>query len=366
MGSDEHWIVEHTDETTAAPHWVWRRYVDVASWPEWNAGVARVRLTGPFQTGTTGELTPPGQGPLPFRIVSADENSGYVSQTDIADTVGLRTSVTLTALPGGGTRISSTAELVGPAARYFAESFGPALRDGLPRTVRALADIAALDAGRPAALIVLTSQDKLGDTGRSTGAYASEVADAWRVFTKAGYRIDVVSVRGGVAPLEAVDGHREFLEDTVVSARLDATATPGAVDPTQYAVVFFAGGHGAVWDFPDDKDLAEMTARCYDNGAVVAAVCHGGAALINVVGADGTPVIAGKRLAAFTNDEERAVGMIDIVPFLLADALVKRGAVHESAPSFLPHVVIDGRLVTGQNPASATGVAEAAVAAATR
>jgi uncharacterized protein YndB with AHSA1/START domain len=134
---------QHTSRTPAPPEVVWRLYSDVASWPRWNAAVARMRLDGPFAAGTTGELTPPGADPLPFRIVAASENEGYTSETDIAETVTLRTTSRLTALPEGGTEVSHHVELVGPAAEFFGQSFGPTLSAGVPRTAEAVAARAA-------------------------------------------------------------------------------------------------------------------------------------------------------------------------------------------------------------------------------
>ncbi|HEX6077278.1 MAG TPA: DJ-1/PfpI family protein [Micromonosporaceae bacterium] len=366
------WAVEHSEDTPATPEVVWHRYADIASWPEWNAAVGKVELSGPFATGSSGTLAPPGQGPLPFRVVEATVNQGYTSETDIAETVTLRSTNRLSPLPGGGTRITHRVELVGPAAEFFARSFGPVLSAGVPKTVEALAHIAAKDAARPPkrALLVLTSHDTLGDTGRSTGAYMSEVAEAWKVFSDSGYKVDLVSVQGGKPPLEAVNKQdpvqRAFLDNPRMSKLLADTPRPADVNPGHYAVVFVAGGHGAAWDLPNDKGLAELIREVYEWNGVISAVCHGPAGLLNVTLSDGSHLVAGKRVAAFTNDEERAVGMTDIVPFLLADALVERGARYDAAPSFIPHVVVDGRLVTGQNPASATDVAKAAVDAVTR
>lgn len=132
---------EHTADTSATAAQVWARYVDVATWSQWNAGVAAVSLDGPFAAGTTGTLTPPGGEPLPFRIVAAEPGRSYTSETNIAETVTLRSRSVLTPLPAGGTRISQHSELVGPAAGYFAASFGPALAAGVPRTVTALAGL---------------------------------------------------------------------------------------------------------------------------------------------------------------------------------------------------------------------------------
>lgn len=364
------WSVEHSAVTTAPPEAVWRRYRDVSTWPEWNGAAESVVLEQEFATGAHGTLTPPNQGPLPFRVVEATENVGYTSETSIADTVTLRLVSRLEPLPDGGTRITHRAELDGPAAQHFAHSFGPVLAAGVPRTLAALAEAAARDAGNHVrrALLVLTSTSEIGDTGRPTGAYMSEVAEAWCVFKDAGYRVEVVSVLGGKPPLEAVDQQnpvqRTFLDDPTMSRLMADTPRPADIDATQFDIVFVAGGHGAVWDLPHDKDVAGMLADAYQRGAVIAAVCHGPAAFLNVTLPDGTWLVSGRRVAAFTNDEERAVGMASTVPFLLADALVERGARHQAGPSFMPRVEIDGTLVTGQNPASATGVAEAAVAAA--
>lgn len=130
---------ESSADTTGPPGLVWAQYVDVSRWPEWNAAVERVELDGPFAAGATGSITPPGAGPLPFRITEATPGESYTSETDIADTVSLHSTSRLTALPGGGTRITQRSELVGPAAPYFAASFGPALSTGVPRTVSELA-----------------------------------------------------------------------------------------------------------------------------------------------------------------------------------------------------------------------------------
>lgn len=215
------------------------------------------------------------------------------------------------------------------------------------------------------ALIVLTSHDQLGDTGRSTGAYLPEVAEAWDVFSAAGYDVRLASVRGGRPPLEAVDTtdpvQQAFLGDPAMSAGLDTTPTLADIDPRRYSVVFLAGGHGTAWDFPGHAPLIGLIRTAWEEGGVVAAVCHGPAGLVDVTLSDGTYLVAGRRVAAFTDDEERAIGMTRVVPFLLSERLAERGAHHDRGPSFVEHVVTDGRLVTGQNPYSARGVAQAAL-----
>lgn len=216
-------------------------------------------------------------------------------------------------------------------------------------------------------LIVLTSHDSLGDTGRSTGFYVSEAAEPWKILTDAGIAVDLVSVRGGRPPMNGLDEsdpiQTEFLGDPRISATLADTPKPSDIDPTRYRAVLYAGGHGTMWDFPGNAELTAIAREVYESDGVVAAVCHGPAGLVDLTLSDGSYLVAGKRVAAFTNDEEAAVGLSDVVPFLLSDRLAERGAQLVPAATFTPNVVTDGRLVTGQNPQSAAGVAHAVVAA---
>jgi putative intracellular protease/amidase len=225
----------------------------------------------------------------------------------------------------------------------------------------------ATDLSARRALIALTSHKELGDTGRTTGFYLPEAAHPWRVFTDAGMPVDLVSVQGGEPPMDGVDANdsvqQQFLADPEMAHKLKTTLAPADVDPATYDVVMYAGGHGTMWDFPGNTELATISQRVYEAGGLVAAVCHGPAGLVDITLDDGTYLVAGKRLAAFTNAEEAAAGLTDVVPFLLADKLIERGAQHVPAADFTPNVVVDGRLITGQNPASSTGVAEAIVAA---
>jgi putative intracellular protease/amidase len=214
-------------------------------------------------------------------------------------------------------------------------------------------------------LIAMTSHDKKGDTGESTGAYLPEIAHPYAVFTKAGYAVDFASVRGGRVPLDGVDRkdpvNAAFLDDPEVERRLHASAASASVDPSGYVAIFFAGGHGAMWDLPDDAAFARATTRLYEAGGVVGAVCHGPAALVNVRLSSGAFLVAGKDVNGFTNEEERAVGLDKVVPFLLEDLLTARGGRFVGAPKWEKKVVVSERLVTGQNPASAASVAEAMV-----
>lgn len=211
-------------------------------------------------------------------------------------------------------------------------------------------------------LIALTSHGELGATGRHTGFYLPEAAHPWKVFTDAGYTVDLVSVQGGRPPMDGVDSsdpvQQAFLDDPDISVKLANTLRPDQVNPADYDAILYAGGHGTMWDFADSTRLAEIARDVYENDGVVAAVCHGPAGLINITLSDGRYLVDGKEISAFTNDEEAAVGLAQAVPYLLQTQLEQRGAKHSGAPNFQPWVVRDGRLVTGQNPASATGVAE--------
>lgn len=211
-------------------------------------------------------------------------------------------------------------------------------------------------------LIVVTNHDKLGETGRQTGYYLSEVSHPWQVITEAGYVVDFASPRGGAAPMDPTSMdlsdpiNASFWGSETNRRALENTISLAAVDAARYRAIIFAGGHGTMWDFPTDAALARVTRTIYESGGVVAAVCHGPAALVGVTLSDGTPLVAGRRVACFTNAEEEAVGLTAVMPFLLETRLTELGAKPETAENFSAKVVVDGRLVTGQNPASATGL----------
>ncbi|MFI7068053.1 type 1 glutamine amidotransferase domain-containing protein [Kribbella sp. NPDC050124] len=210
-------------------------------------------------------------------------------------------------------------------------------------------------------LIALTSHSELGDTGRSTGFYVSEAAEPWAVFTDSGFDVDLVSVAGGRPPLDGLNADDPIQQKFLAAVDLDHTPTAGELDASSYDAILFAGGHGTMWDFPNDEALASLAAAIYERGGVVAAVCHGPSALVNLKLTDGSYLVDGKNVAGFTNAEEEAVGLTDVVPFLLADALTARGAIHHPAANFTPQTITDGRLVTGQNPQSAESTARAVV-----
>lgn len=211
-------------------------------------------------------------------------------------------------------------------------------------------------------LMVLTSVSEIADTGEKTGYNVAEAARPWKVFKDSGHFVDFASIQGGQPPRDAVDSEDPiqvaFTEDETTRAGLYNTARVAVVDPGQYDAVYLVGGHGAMWDFPDSEGLQNLVASVYDKGGVVGAVCHGPAGLVNVELDNGFRLVEGRRVAAFTNEEELAVGKEKVVPFLLADRLEEQGATHVPAENFTENVVVDERLVTGQNPASAARVAK--------
>lgn len=213
-------------------------------------------------------------------------------------------------------------------------------------------------------LIVLTNHNKLGNTGKKTGFYLDEVAHPYAVFTKAGFEVDFVSPTGEEAPIDPKSYNlndplnKQFVENKTVMAQIKDTLSPKEIDSNKYSAIFFAGGHGVMWDLPNNEELSKITAAIYERGGVVGAVCHGPAGLVNVKLSNGNYLVAGKEVAAFTNEEEEAVKLTEEMPFLLETKLIKRGAKHTEADNFQSHVVVSGNLVTGQNPASATKTAE--------
>ncbi len=215
-------------------------------------------------------------------------------------------------------------------------------------------------------LFVLTSHDTLGNTGQETGFYLPEVTHPYEAFEQAGIEVEFVSPQGGKAPMIGIDlqdpSNRAFLNDAAKVASVENTLTPSAIEPTRYDAILYAGGHGTMWDFPENQELASIAAQIYEAGGVVGAVCHGPAGLIPVRLSTGEPLVAGKTVAGFINSEEVAVGLSDVVPFLLADKLTELGATHCQASNFQAYVEVSDRLVTGQNPASARGVGKQMVA----
>ncbi len=212
-------------------------------------------------------------------------------------------------------------------------------------------------------LFVVTSHATKGSTGQPTGYYLAEVAHPWHVLKNAGYEIDFVSPQGGKPP---VDGYnlndsvnKEFVENQVYQNKINNSMKPADVKAADYTAIFYAGGHGTMWDFADNIEIANIATKVYENGGAVAAVCHGPAGLVNVKLTNGKYLVDGKKINGFTNEEEIAVKLENVVPFMLETKLIERGAIFEKAGLWQEKVVTDQRVITGQNPASAKKVGEA-------
>jgi putative intracellular protease/amidase len=214
-------------------------------------------------------------------------------------------------------------------------------------------------------LIVVSNHGQLGNTGKPTGWYLPEVAHPYHVFTEKGHSVDFVSPQGGAAPVDpgSVEIFKDdpvcqnFLKNPVFKS-LENTPSPSQVNPNNYNVIFCAGGHGPMFDFPENEGLNKLIATVYEAGGIVGAVCHGTVGLVNVKLSNGDYLVKGKKVAGFTNDEEDQIGLSQVVPFLLETRLEERGAIFTKAANWAPHVANDQRVISGQNPASATLVAE--------
>lgn len=214
-------------------------------------------------------------------------------------------------------------------------------------------------------LFVLTSNGTLGDNGDRTGFHLAELTHPYYVLRDAGYDVNLGSINGGHPPVDPGsedyddETNRRFRDDAEAQRKLAHSTPVTELDGTDFSAIYFPGGHGTMWDLPDNPDVQRLIREVWENGGTVGAVCHGPAALVNATLGDGTHLVDGRQVSAFTDEEEQAVKKDGIVPFLLATELKGRGAKHRKAENFQPSVSIDGRLVTGQNPASAQGVGEA-------
>ncbi|MEG5036509.1 type 1 glutamine amidotransferase domain-containing protein [Microcoleus sp. AT3-D2] len=215
-------------------------------------------------------------------------------------------------------------------------------------------------------LIVLTSHDQLGDTGKKTGFWLEEFAAPYYVLKDAGAAITVASPKGGQPPLDPksevpefqTELTKRFRTDTAAQAELANTKKLADVSADDFDAVFYPGGHGPMWDMPDNATSIALIEAFVKSDKPVGAVCHAPVALINVRGKDGEYLVKGKRVTGFTNAEEEAVGLTTVVPFLLEDRLKERGSIYSKTANWVPYVQVDGRLVTGQNPASSEPAAE--------
>jgi putative intracellular protease/amidase len=214
-------------------------------------------------------------------------------------------------------------------------------------------------------LIVTTSHDRIGSTGKPTGVWLEELATPYYAFRDAGAEVTIASIKGGQVPVdpsstagELPESVGRFLADPEAQRAVATTPAIDAVDVARYDAVFLPGGHGTVWDLPQSVALAEGLSAAYAAGKVVSAVCHGPAGLVAVTDSAGAPLVRGKRVAGFTDSEEVAAGLDQTVPFLLESRLRELGGRYEKGADFQPFAVADGRLVTGQNPASSGLVAK--------
>ncbi len=216
-------------------------------------------------------------------------------------------------------------------------------------------------------LCVVTSNNVKGNTGIPTGFWLSELTHPMAKFEAAGYETVLASIKGGKPPIDegSLDFsdaiNKKFWDNPTFQKKYQNTLKLSEVNAKDYVAIFFAGGHGVMWDFPDSAAIDKVTREIYENGGVVSAVCHGPAALVNVKLSNGNYLVAGKNVTGFTNAEEDEVQGTKIVPFLLADKLNEHGATHHAAANWSDNVVVDGRLVTGQNPASAASVGDAVI-----
>jgi putative intracellular protease/amidase len=216
-------------------------------------------------------------------------------------------------------------------------------------------------------LIVLTSHDRLGDTGKKTGFWLEEFAAPYYVLKDAGVELTLASPKGGQPPLDPksdlpenqTETTKRFRADAAAQAQLANTKKLADVSADDFGAVFYPGGHGPMWDMPDNATSIALIEAFVKADKPVGAVCHAPAAFVNVRGKDGEYLVKGKRVTGFTNTEEVAVGLDHVVPFLLEDRLKERGGVYSKSADFAPYVQVDGLLVTGQNPTSSGPGAEA-------
>lgn len=214
-------------------------------------------------------------------------------------------------------------------------------------------------------LMVLTSHDQLGNTGRKTGFWLEELAAPYYTFKDAGADIVLASPKGGQPPLDPksnepanqTDLTRRFETDDAAQAQLAATVRLDSVSEAQFDTVFYPGGHGPLWDLAEDPHSIALIQSFIAAGKPVALVCHAPGVLRHVTTPDGKPLVKGKQVTGFTNSEEAAVGLTEIVPFLVEDELKALGGVYSNSGDWASYVVTDGLLITGQNPGSSSSAA---------
>lgn len=216
-------------------------------------------------------------------------------------------------------------------------------------------------------LHVVTNVAHYQDPTQPTGLWLSELTHAWQVFAANGYEQRIVSPQGGFSPLEprslkwplADASVKDWLADPARMALLSSTARPDEINPEEFDAIYFTGGHAVMWDFPGSEDLQRITRTIHERGGVVSSVCHGYCGLLNTRLADGSLLVAGRRVTGFSWREEVWAGVAAKMPYNAEEEMKQRGAHYEKAwLPFVSNVVVDGRLVTGQNPNSAKATAE--------
>ncbi|WP_285425110.1 type 1 glutamine amidotransferase domain-containing protein [Pseudomonas sp. efr-133-TYG-103a] len=219
-------------------------------------------------------------------------------------------------------------------------------------------------------LMVLTSHDQLGNTGKKTGFWLEELAAPYYVFKDSGHQVVLASPKGGQPPLDPksnepdfqTDATHRFEADSEATAQLKSTLSLKDVRAEEFDAVFYPGGHGPLWDLAEDAFSIALIENTLAAGKPLAAVCHAPGVFRNVKAADGQPLVAGKSVTGFTNSEEDAVGLTDVVPFLVEDMLKEKGGKYSKGADWSSYVVEDGLLITGQNPGSSEAAAKALVA----
>jgi putative intracellular protease/amidase len=216
-------------------------------------------------------------------------------------------------------------------------------------------------------LIITTSHARMGSAGEDTGVWLEELTTPYYAFADGGAEVTLASISGGPVPVDprstgdnskTEESVRRYLDDAALQAKVANTPAFTSLDGSDFDAVFLPGGHGTMWDYPTSTELAAFVSGFLEAGKPVAAVCHGPAGLTQAKAADGRSIVAGKKIAGFTNSEEEAVGLSKVVPFLLEDRLRELGGEYQKGPDFAPFAVRDGLMITGQNPASAAKVAE--------
>ncbi len=214
-------------------------------------------------------------------------------------------------------------------------------------------------------LMVLTSHDRLGDTGKPTGLWLEEFATPYYIFRDEGVKVVLASPEGGKPPIDPrsedpemqTDSTRRFFKDKEALAAFENSAQLSTINPADYGAVFFPGGHGPLWDLSEDPHSIKIIETLFAAGKPVGAVCHGPAVFRHTKGPDGAPLVQGKQVTGFSNSEEASIGATEAVPFSVEDMLNENGGKYSNGEDWQPYVRIDGNLVTGQNPKSSEGVA---------